>query len=33
MEEENNDQSYDSDESDDYNYMDPEYDVEGERYG
>ncbi|VDP24058.1 unnamed protein product [Schistosoma margrebowiei] len=31
MEEENNDQSYDSDESDDYNYMEPEYDMEGER--
>ncbi|RTG90068.1 ariadne-2 [Schistosoma bovis] len=32
MEEENNDQSYDSDESDDYNYMEPEYDVEGDRF-
>nr|CAX73081.1 ariadne 2 [Schistosoma japonicum] len=32
MEETNNDQSYDSDESDDYNYNEPEYDVENEKF-
>ncbi|CAH8519137.1 unnamed protein product [Schistosoma turkestanicum] len=32
MEETNNDQSYDSDESDDYNYIEPEYDAESEKF-